>query len=91
MMPLPLAAGDYGVRAPTSLTCATTGTAGNYGITLIKRLAEIPIMTANVANLMDAISMGLPQIVDDAGLCLMLMCSSTTSGNVMGSINIAAG
>lgn len=49
---LPLAAGDTGVRDVTSVTlAATTGTAGNIGLVVAKRLLEIEIGAGGVCEL----------------------------------------
>lgn len=46
VLPFSVAAGDRGVKAVTSVTLAgTTGTAGNFGITLYKRLAMLHVGT----------------------------------------------
>ena len=45
---LPLASGDYGVRSVESITLsATSGTAGNVGVTLAKPLAIFPVMSGS--------------------------------------------
>lgn len=83
-------AGGHGIRVVDSLTCsASSGTAGNVGITLVRRLAEIPITTANVGAVFDAIALGFPDVYDDACLALMVQCSTTNTGYIAGSIVIA--
>lgn len=92
MFPFALAAGDTGVRSVASLTCsASSGTAGDVGITLVRRIAEIPIMLANVAGMMDALALGLPRVYDNSCLAFMVLCSTTNTGLVQGSIGLTQG
>lgn len=79
---LPLQVGDTGVRSVESVTVlATTGTAGNFGVTLFKPLAMI-CADGNTSMSKDMISGGLlgglPEIVDDA--CLVPFVIGTASG-----------
>lgn len=81
---------NRGIRQVTSLTCsASSGTAGDVGITLLRRLAEIPITLANIGNIQDAIALGLPYVADDACLAMMVMCSTTNTGVMNGQLVIA--
>ena len=71
---IPLAAGDTGIRAieMVALT-ATTGTAGNFGITIAQPLAWLPVGAAGTAGWRDYTT-GLPGIpVIDPNACLALM------------------
>ncbi len=81
---LPLAQGDTGVRAVASVTVlATTGTAGNFGVTLYKPLMIFPIQAANVFSAFDPLlSMcgNMPEIIDDAALYWMYIAETTASG-----------
>jgi hypothetical protein len=87
-----LAAGDTGVRAVASFTASvSSGTAGDIGITLVRRIAEIPIMLANVAQLFDAVALGLPRIYDSSCLAMMVQCSTTNTGLIQGSLSLAQG
>ena len=79
MIMLPLQAGDSGVRSVQSVTVtATTGTAGNFGVTLFKPLASICAASFTGMTTADFISGnlggGLPEIVD--GACLSLIVHS---------------
>jgi hypothetical protein len=74
MIPLPLASGDSGVRAVASVTVlATTGTAGNFGVTLYKPLLWLPVGAPRDQRdyeiIRGALGGGLPEILDEA--CLM--------------------
>ncbi len=92
MVPLPLAAGDAGVRQATGFQCsASSGTAGNVGITLLRRIAEVPVPAANVVTLLDGVSLGLPRIYDDSCLAMAVLASTTSMGAGVGSLVIAEG
>lgn len=92
LIPMTLQARDKGVRSVESVTLsATTGTAGNFGITLIKRLATVPIATANVGQILDFGSTGLPEIVSGACLAFAVLASTTSTGILGGLIKTAEG
>ena len=91
MFPFNLAAGDTGVRAVTAVQLSGSMTAGNWGLTLLRRVAEIPIGLAGVGNTYDTIALGMPRIYDSACLAMMLMATGTTFGPVTGGIDIIQG
>jgi hypothetical protein len=81
--------GQLHMRSPNSLTCSlSSGTAGDVGITIIRRLAQMPLAVANMATVLDAIALAMPKIQDNSCLMLMVQCSSTTTGLVLGNINL---
>jgi hypothetical protein len=91
MAPMALAAGDTGVRAVQDFTL--TGTfvsAGNMGVTLLRRLAEIPL-PANTLVERDAISLGMPGVSASAALQLIVWPTATPTGNIFGYVDLAAG
>lgn len=92
MFPFTLAAGDNGVKSVASFTASvSSGTAGDIGLTLMRRLAEIPLTVANVAAVLDAVAAGFPEVPNDACLALMIQCSTTNTGALLGSLNLAQG
>ena len=92
MLPIPLQSGDTGIRSVQSVTLsASTATAGNFGITLVKRIAEIPITVAGTGVVLDPFALGFPQIENNACLSMMVVTSTTSTGFVTGTINIAQG
>ena len=92
MLPIPLQAGDTGIRSVQSVTLsASTATAGNFGITLVKRIAEIPITVAGTGVVLDPFALGFPKIEDNACLSFMVVTSTTSTGFMTGTINIAQG
>ncbi len=92
MMPFVLGgtAVNRGIQQVTSLTCSvSSGTAGDIGITLVRRLAEVPLTLANVGTVLDAIALGLPEVFDDACLAMMIMASTTNTGVLNGTLQLA--
>lgn len=90
---LPLQSGDTGVRSVQNVTLAgTTGTAGDFGFTLIHPLLLVPAINGqHVDQLSDAI-LGLGgtmhQVVDDACICFALLTPGTATGAMNGTIRI---
>lgn len=75
-----------GLTAVSDCTIQTggTGTTGNFGLTLRRLICDVPLAAANVSQVQQAISAALALI--DAGACLELLIipTTTTSGNVSG-------
>jgi hypothetical protein len=84
MIFLPLQAGDTGARSVENVTLlATTGTAGNFGVTLFKILGAVCSDNVQAVNWNDIITGGfiggIPQFSDSAHLSLAAIFSNTTS------------
>lgn len=63
MIPLSLAAGDSGVRAVASVTlAATTGTAGNFGIVVLRPIAYFGISLVSVGAMRSFLDAGAPDV-----------------------------
>lgn len=78
-----------GCEIPASLTCSvTSGTAGDVGVTLLRRLATIGVSIPNVEATKDAFMIGLPEVYDDACLAFMWRATATTTMQLLGSISI---
>lgn len=91
IIPIPLASGDTGVRAVASVTLAgSTGTAGDFGVTIARPLCAIPIALPGVGAVRDLIT-GVPavtEVLTDACLSLAWYAGSTTVPTVFGSIHM---
>lgn len=70
---------------------ATTGTAGNFGVTAMTRQVEVPIPIIGVGSVLDYAQTGLEKITKDSCLFLALVCGSTTTGNILGSFEVVQG
>lgn len=84
---IPLAAGDTGIQSVQSVQLsATTGTAGNFGITIAQPLAWIPVGVGGTAGWRDYTTglPGIPVIDPNACLALMFIPASATAPEVWG-------
>lgn len=90
LLQLPLAAGDTGVRAVSSVTlAATTGTAGNFGVCLFRPLAIISVNDFQGPAVIDAVTSGhwaeqLAEVHPDA--CLSIMGMAVNAQGLSGSL-----
>jgi hypothetical protein len=87
---IPLAAGDTGVRAVEKIALtATTGTVGNFGITIAQPLAWIPVGAAGVMGWRDYTTglPGIPAIDPDACLALLFVPSAATAPELFGALS----
>lgn len=80
-----LAAGDTGIRAPTSFIQSATRTSGTMHLVLFRLLAVIDCPAANIASTLDVLSSGMPRIYDDSVLQLLWFNTATTATNFSGS------
>lgn len=88
MVILPLQQGDIGVTSVESVTVlATTGTAGNFGVTLFKPLMMIPIQPSgsNITIYDPLLNHGgnLPEILDNACLQWIWLSGATGSSGAL--------
>ncbi len=87
MMPVAFQAGDAGVRSVQSFTCSVaSGTAGDVGITCLRRIATIPLRADGTDR--DAFQLRLERILDNACLAMLVFCTATNTGLLTGSFNI---
>jgi hypothetical protein len=90
LIPIPLQAGDTGIRSIESVTlAATTGTAGNFGVCLFKPLAMISLESATGAMPLDSVSTGgiigsLCEIHPDA--CLTVSAVTVVNFGITGAL-----
>jgi len=95
LIPIPLQAGDTGVRSIQSVTvAATTGTAGNFGVCLFKPLAMISLESASTNMPLDSVSSGciinsLCEINPDACLTLASIPNAQSAQNVAAALILA--
>ena len=93
-LPLSLAPGDTGVQSlETTTLLATTGTVGDYGITMYKTLLTLPVNTLLQRNPEDEGIFGLggvmPVVDNDACLFQTIVWSTTSTGAMAGYIDLA--
>jgi hypothetical protein len=89
MQRIPLAAGDSGIQSIQSVQLsASTGTLGNFGITIAQPLAWIPVGAAGTMGWRD-FTTGLPSIPvinSDACLSVMSIAGTTTAPELFGTL-----
>lgn len=96
ILPIPLADGDIGVQSvQTAKLQASTGTAGNFGITLYKPLAVFPTASSSPDgnNVYRQMLGALQELSDDACLEIWMQVASggATTGPFTGRIGIIPG
>ena len=78
-----------GIRQVTSLTCSiSSGTAGDVGVTLLRRIATAAYISGSVDS-RDALRLGMPPVFNDSCIALAVLCTSGNTGVVMGDLAIA--
>lgn len=79
---LPNVGGKW-IRAVNSVTLsATTGTAGNFGITATRQRVVAASAVANMPVTYDWAMLGHTEVVNDSCLFMIMPCSTTSSGTV---------
>ena len=92
MQLVPLMGSDTGVRSVQSVQLsASTGTAGDFGITLVKRLIDISPAGVNSGQVFSPFDIGLPTILPDACMAMAVFTTSTATGIISGSLDILQG
>lgn len=93
LLPINVAQGDYGLRAVASVTVtATTGTAGNFGVTLLKPLIAYPQLPMGGGRayrfdpLLDLYAQ-FPEIIDDACLQWIFVGNTSSTGVSQATLN----
>jgi len=90
MQRIPLAAGDSGIRAIDKIALtATTGAAGNFGVTIAQPLAWIPVGAGGSMGWRDYTTglPGIPAIDSNACLALMYIPNVATATELMGCLS----
>lgn len=92
LYPLISASPGRWIRAVTGVTLsATTGTAGNFGITATRPRTSLSIPLLNLTEERDWARLGLPNIANDSCLMMLMLCGTTSTGTIRGRGKIAHG
>jgi hypothetical protein len=93
LFPIVLQSGDTGVQSVQSVTLsASTGTAGNFGITLMANLASVGIPGPGLAcPPLNYAALGLPVIQPNACLAAMVIPTTTGTGSIYAELTLAQG
>lgn len=90
MQRIPLSSGDTGVRSIEKISLdSSTGTQGNFGITIGQPLAWIPVGAAGVMGWRDYTTglPGIPKIDPNACLSLFFIPAAATATEIFGSLS----
>lgn len=80
------------IRAVTGVTLsATTGAAGNFGITVTRQRFTGDMPVANKTERYNWADLGISKVENDAFLMLAMTCVTTSTGAVNGSVTLAHG
>jgi hypothetical protein len=92
MYQLPLQSGDTGVQSIQSMTLsASSGTAGNLWLLILQRQAGISAAVPNVATTLDFAGLGMPIVADNETFVFVHQGTTTSSGIIMGLMNVIEG
>lgn len=92
LYPLVSAVAGKFIRAVTGVTLsATTGTAGNFGITATRPRTSVSAPLLNKTETFDWAQLGLPEIPNNSCLMMIMLCGTTSTGTVRGQGKIAHG
>jgi hypothetical protein len=91
MVPFNLAGTDTGVQSVQTLTLGTSYVSGTLNLMAIRRIATIPLVTANTAASLDAVGLGLPQLYAGTALYGAVLLSGTAAGSIAGEIQFTYG
>lgn len=92
LLPILPNASDLRIQSIQSVTLsATTGTAGNFGITALARQSEASLCSANIGVVLDYASLALEQLTPNSCLMLGWIPTTTSTGNIMGSFEVLKG
>lgn len=87
MQPVPLQAGDTGIKQLTNVITSATWTSGSFGMTIVKRIAEIPVNVIGTGTVLDWAGC-LQAIPADACLQWIWLAETTTAPTVTGTVAI---
>jgi hypothetical protein len=87
LQPVPLA-NNLGVKQLTSVVTSATWTSGSFGMTILKRVVEIPLVLAGIGGVLDYAQTALARIPADACLFGFISATSTTAVTLSGSLDI---
>ena len=89
---IPAAQSGKFIRGIVSVTLsATSGTAGNFGVTATRQRMALSSPIANFKFIADWAQLGLPEIYNSSAIFPIVLTSTTSSGSIRGSGKIAHG
>lgn len=92
LYPLVSAVAGKFIKAVNSITLsASTGTAGNFGVTATRPRTSVSLPLLNKTETFDWAQLGLPEVQNGACLMMLILCATTSTGTVRGHGKIAHG
>lgn len=88
---IPATGGSAIVSIQSFSPAASTGTAGSWGITASRKLTMNTMGQVNVGMSYDFAGVGMPKVYNNSCIEMRILSSSTSSGVVIGSLNIIQG
>jgi hypothetical protein len=88
LQPVPIAAGDTGVRSLVSFQNSVSMVSGAYGLTLMKPLARIVCPGIGTGTTLDWAGTGLSKIPSDACIMAVFLAQVTTAATIIGTMDI---
>ena len=88
LQPIPIVAGDTGVRSIVSAVNSATWTSGSFGITLMKPVARIMCPNIGIGQVLDWAGTGLAKLPADACLMWAYLAQNTTAATLVGTMDI---
>jgi hypothetical protein len=79
---------NLGVKSLVSVVNSATWTSGTWGMTIIKRIAEIPINVAAAGTPLDWAGLGIPKLPADCCLFFIYCADGTTARTIFGRVNV---
>jgi hypothetical protein len=83
--------GGEDIQSIQTIQHVTTGTAGNYGITATRNLTSVSLGLANAGEVYDWSMLGLPNVPEDACLMAIVVCGTTSTGTLSGTLKLVTG
>ena len=90
-IPMPLAAGDTGVRSIQTWQQSATMTSGVYHLVAYRILGRLHLNVANGGNSLDPLTGGFVRLYDNTVPFLLWLPSATTAVTLMGSLSVSQG
>lgn len=90
-IPIPLAAGDVGVRTPTAVQLSASWLSGTAGLVLYRPVCRVGTPVAGANNDRNLLDLGFPVVHDSSCLWVVHRLGGTAVGASAGSISFAQG
>lgn len=91
MWRIPLQAADKGVRRVEFINLLATTGAASLTLSMMRRIATIPLGQATVGVLQNLLTAGMPKLLDSSCLCFAFQGTTTTFPTVLGEATVIQG